>query len=80
MCSNMSLILFGPMQHLTGIKGLSEAKVDKICEAAEKIVVRAPLMHYKMSISPTENLLVVSHVCTIFFFRTLATSQEVMLC
>lgn len=47
MCSNMSLILFGPMQHLTGIKGLSEAKVDKICEAAEKIVVRAPLMHYK---------------------------------
>jgi meiotic recombination protein DMC1 len=29
------------MQHLTGIKGLSEAKVDKICEAAEKIVVSA---------------------------------------
>lgn len=27
------------LQHLTGIKGLSEAKVDKICEAAEKIVV-----------------------------------------
>lgn len=27
-------------QNLTGIKGLSEAKVDKICEAAEKIVVR----------------------------------------
>jgi len=27
------------MQNLTGIKGLSEAKVDKICEAAEKIVV-----------------------------------------
>lgn len=26
-------------QSLTGIKGLSEAKVDKICEAAEKIVV-----------------------------------------
>ena len=26
-------------QNLTGIKGLSEAKVDKICEAAEKIVV-----------------------------------------
>ncbi|GMN46783.1 hypothetical protein TIFTF001_015964 [Ficus carica] len=25
-------------KHLTGIKGLSEAKVDKICEAAEKIV------------------------------------------
>ncbi|PRQ36595.1 putative DNA recombination/repair protein RadA [Rosa chinensis] len=25
-------------QNLTGIKGLSEAKVDKICEAAEKIV------------------------------------------
>jgi len=24
---------------LTGIKGLSEAKVDKICEAAEKLVV-----------------------------------------
>ncbi|KAK3040522.1 hypothetical protein RJ639_028968 [Escallonia herrerae] len=35
----------GLMMHtkksLTGIKGLSEAKVDKICEAAEKIVVRA---------------------------------------
>lgn len=28
------------VQNLTGIKGLSEAKVDKICEAAEKIVVR----------------------------------------
>ena len=27
------------LQSLTGIKGLSEAKVDKICEAAEKIVV-----------------------------------------
>lgn len=27
------------MKSLTGIKGLSEAKVDKICEAAEKIVV-----------------------------------------
>ena len=27
-------------QNLTGIEGLSEAKVDKICEAAEKIVVR----------------------------------------
>ncbi|KAL2922687.1 Meiotic recombination protein DMC1-like protein [Bienertia sinuspersici] len=26
-------------KNLTGIKGLSEAKVDKICEAAEKIVV-----------------------------------------
>lgn len=26
-------------QNLTGIKGLSEAKVDKICEAAEKLVV-----------------------------------------
>ncbi|GKV43729.1 hypothetical protein SLEP1_g50983 [Rubroshorea leprosula] len=25
-------------KHLTGIKGLSEAKVDKICKAAEKIV------------------------------------------
>ncbi|KAL5702915.1 Meiotic recombination protein dmc1 [Ranunculus cassubicifolius] len=25
-------------KHLTGIKGLSEAKVDKICEAAEKLV------------------------------------------
>ncbi|PRQ36399.1 putative meiotic recombinase Dmc1, P-loop containing nucleoside triphosphate hydrolase [Rosa chinensis] len=25
-------------KNLTGIKGLSEAKVDKICEAAEKIV------------------------------------------
>jgi len=40
------LVLFGfydlsvsNLQHLTGIKGLSEAKVDKICEAAEKIVV-----------------------------------------
>ncbi|CAI0465741.1 unnamed protein product, partial [Linum tenue] len=28
-------------KHLTGIKGLSEAKVDKICEAAEKIVRKA---------------------------------------
>lgn len=28
-------------QSLTGIKGLSEAKVDKICEAAEKLVVRS---------------------------------------
>jgi hypothetical protein len=26
-------------QSLTGIKGLSEAKVDKICEAAEKLLV-----------------------------------------
>ncbi|XP_062001991.1 uncharacterized protein LOC133719822 isoform X4 [Rosa rugosa] len=25
--------------NLTGIKGLSEVKVDKICEAAEKIVI-----------------------------------------
>ncbi|URE23950.1 auxin-induced protein [Musa troglodytarum] len=35
----------GLMMHtkksLTGIKGLSEAKVDKICEAAEKLVVRS---------------------------------------
>jgi len=30
-------------QSLTGIKGLSEAKVDKICEAAEKIVVSLSL-------------------------------------
>ncbi|KZV54457.1 hypothetical protein F511_09772, partial [Dorcoceras hygrometricum] len=28
-------------KNLTGIKGLSEAKVDKICEAVEKIVVSA---------------------------------------
>ncbi|KAL3582492.1 hypothetical protein D5086_016824 [Populus alba] len=28
----------GSIQNLTGIKGLSEAKADKICEAAEKIV------------------------------------------
>jgi hypothetical protein len=27
------------LQSLTGIKGLSEAKVDKICEAAEKLLV-----------------------------------------
>ena len=27
------------LQSLTAIKGLSEAKVDKICEAAEKLVV-----------------------------------------
>ena len=27
------------LQNLTGIKGLSEAKVDKICEAAEKLLV-----------------------------------------
>lgn len=33
------------MQNLTGIKGLSEAKVDKICEAAEKIVVNAQIFH-----------------------------------
>ena len=33
------IIIFNFLQHLTGIKGLSEAKVDKICEAAEKIVV-----------------------------------------
>ncbi|WVZ62029.1 hypothetical protein U9M48_011819 [Paspalum notatum var. saurae] len=36
----------GLMMHtkkiLTGIKGLSEAKVDKICEAAEKLLVRSP--------------------------------------
>ena len=29
------------LQSLTGIKGLSEAKVDKICEAAEKLLVRS---------------------------------------
>ena len=29
------------MQSLTGIKGLSEAKVEKICEAAEKLLVRS---------------------------------------
>ncbi|KAJ6903535.1 meiotic recombination protein DMC1 [Populus alba x Populus x berolinensis] len=28
----------GSIQNMTGIKGLSEAKADKICEAAEKIV------------------------------------------
>ncbi|AQK69980.1 Meiotic recombination protein DMC1-like protein [Zea mays] len=27
-----------PVENLTGIKGLSEAKVDKICEAAEKLL------------------------------------------
>ncbi|RWW30189.1 hypothetical protein GW17_00005246 [Ensete ventricosum] len=32
---------FDLSQSLTGIKGLSEAKVDKICEAAEKLVVRS---------------------------------------
>lgn len=31
--------IFSNYQSLTGIKGLSEAKVDKICEAVEKIVV-----------------------------------------
>jgi len=34
-CSNLWIIL----QNLTGIKGLSKAKVDKICEAAEKLLV-----------------------------------------
>ena len=33
------------LQNLTGIKGLSEAKVEKICEAAEKIVVSAQIIH-----------------------------------
>lgn len=28
------------VQSLTSIKGLSDAKVDKICEAAEKLVVK----------------------------------------
>lgn len=37
----MLIVMVDFMQHLTGIKGLSEAKVDKICDAAEKIVVRA---------------------------------------
>ncbi|XVE81682.1 hypothetical protein DITRI_Ditri15bG0084900 [Diplodiscus trichospermus] len=31
-------------KHLTGIKGLSEAKVDKICEAAEKIVRKSVIL------------------------------------
>ncbi|KAI4304032.1 hypothetical protein MLD38_039596 [Melastoma candidum] len=31
-------LMMNTKKHLTGIKGLSEAKVDKICEAAEKIV------------------------------------------
>lgn len=39
-------------QNLTGIKGLSEAKVDKICEAAEKLVVSAlPVLSSFCSIS-----------------------------
>lgn len=37
----VSDLLLSIFQHLTGIKGLSETKVDKICEAAEKIVVSA---------------------------------------
>lgn len=48
LCFNMLIMLFGFMQHLTGIKGLSEAKVDKICEAAEKLVVRAHVIPCKM--------------------------------
>ena len=31
-------------QSLTGIKGLSEAKVDKICEAAEKLLVYSVIL------------------------------------
>jgi cellulose synthase/poly-beta-1,6-N-acetylglucosamine synthase-like glycosyltransferase len=34
-CSNLWIVF----QNLTGIKGLSEAKVDKIYEAAEKLLV-----------------------------------------
>lgn len=37
--SNKYILTFSCFQNLTGIKGLSEAKVEKICEAAEKIVV-----------------------------------------
>ncbi|KAK3040574.1 hypothetical protein RJ639_029020 [Escallonia herrerae] len=44
----------GLMMHtkksLTSIKGLSEAKVDKICEAVEKIVVRASIFLFPISI------------------------------
>ncbi|KAK3042160.1 hypothetical protein RJ639_001280 [Escallonia herrerae] len=41
--------LFQFFQSLTSIKGLSEAKVDKICEAVEKIVVRASIFPFPIS-------------------------------
>lgn len=50
-------------QNLTGIKGLSEAKVDKICEAAEKIVV-------SLNVSNCCYISVTSCICFILIVKT----------
>lgn len=51
-------IKISTLQNLTGIKGLSEAKVDKICEAAEKIVVSNinPWFSYLFIVAPASTL------------------------
>jgi hypothetical protein len=38
------------LQHLCAIKGLSEAKVDKILEAVDKIIVSIPLFDLSRAI------------------------------
>jgi hypothetical protein len=51
-------------QSLTGIKGLSEAKVDKICEAAEKLLV---LFSYSICIYSGSETSVSSVLCDTVF-------------
>ena len=63
------------LQSLTGIKGLSEAKVDKICEAAEKLVVRTPILVWNHFSILRLCLIVRLTDSLIFRFRNLVFSE-----